>query len=152
MRITSASGVRNDLLQEVADKTEDPYGNSGMKPIAFAATTSGTNNSLGERWNYTVPASKIAILSGIYLHMMMETTSNTGDLFIKAVIKPLGGAEVIIAQLLINDENQDAPHFMTLPCKYKLVATDEVEVWTQNGKTTAIATFQFSLAIQEYDV
>jgi hypothetical protein len=153
MRITNASGVRNDLLQEIADKTEIPYGSTGMLPIDFSSPVLLAPHSLTTRLTYTVPADKQAVVSSLFVGWETDAVGSVvGRCEVRYNITPSGGSAVEIFNGLYVSDTVGQILQWTIPVRYHLVAGDLIEVSTLQPGTGGTVDWFIGAIIQEFDV
>ncbi len=152
MRITNASGVRNDLLQEIANQTATPgSGNNALSDSRNYIATLAPH-PLTQRATYTAPVNKQAFIEGIYGFTQKATTGvATGVHQIIFYITPFGGAKqelwrVSAFQNVAYDGQQ-----LSVGSQLRLFAGDEFSVDTQDMAGGGTASYILGFKITEFD-
>lgn len=152
MRITNASGVRNDLLQEIANQTVLPYGTTKGLPIAGSDSRIFQNNNSVTAVSYTVPANKIAIVRGFTTYMeRLAAVTGGADVDTLVVITPSGGAAIDVWDVDTELPNIGDKWQQSIGVKYTLGAGDLIEIIDSNFATLGLVNFVVSAHIEEFD-
>jgi len=167
MRFFFSSGVRNDLLQEIADNTDTletkiqsviaqsiyPFGITNQKPIASNYDATLSPHASTSRFNYTVPSNKQAIVYGIATTIMRVTAaSSVGSSRLWINITPSGGGGIIVNSVTTVITNIDSDVHSTLPYNYLLSTGDKIEIRTSDSSTSGTVNFITNISINEFDV
>ena len=95
MRFSFQSGVRNDLLQEIADQTFSPVKGRNGKTLVFGYNQNVAPHGNTQRISYTVPAGKYAYIRSISLGVTrMQMGGLVGVPTITYWFTPAGGAVI----------------------------------------------------------
>jgi len=159
MRFSFSSGVRNDLLQEIANSTDTlealnvfPYGILNPIVIAKSVLNSYIPHASTTRQTYTVPANKRAILIAIDLGIERTVAAtNAGVYAFTTRFTPNGGASQIMMTLaggvITLGAHQEKTQYFNLP----LVTGDNIIFQTSDGSTNGTVLFSGAITIYEYD-
>ena len=152
MRITNASGVRNDLLQEIANSTEVDFSAPSALPIDLSFGFVLTPHALTSRESYTVPPNKIAIVSGIG-GTAMRWSVPSGVEFAKLIcqITPNGGAPVSVFTIFLSTAGVGVGITNANNARFTLIAGDKIEWITSDGSTGGAVNYNGTACIQEAD-
>jgi len=152
VRFSFLSGVRNDLLQEISDDTGKPY----MKIDGLGLTSHNlsvlSGSSSANQFSYTVPANKMAIISGISLHVEQQTLPTTIQTNgILAKLTRSGGTLRVIAGAHIRPVFIGQSVSINVNGAYYLEPGDKYQVDLNVGSITGICLVEHTTALVEYD-
>lgn len=154
MRFSFLSGVRNDLLQEIADQTIYPLALGTPLPIDLSFWANAANHIQTDRQLYTVPVNKRARVKGIAMAAVFGSTPTVvGQFILKCIITPSGGGAIEVFVMngsgaIIGEGLQN-----NMPCDYPLAVGDEIKFTSQYQGTIPAGGLLLSGAasIMEFD-
>lgn len=152
MRITNASGVRNDLLQTIADRLAYNYNKGSILPIDFSYTNTFGPALKTSRVSYTVPPNKSAKVKGLTAFIQRitaATTQLTANIFIE--ITPNGAGAISILDLSHNTNTLDTHTEANMSSDYLLSTGDKIEAFTNDSSTAGTVNFNINGSIEEFD-
>ena len=153
MRFSFLSGVRNDLLQIIADKIQDPWGFASREVISVDVGVNIGPHAAGVAATYTVPADKRGLLVSSSLTLQRHTAASSGGAYEAQVIfTPTGGTAQRISRLggrsILVGEIGTLPQYYNLP----MVVGDKVELLTSDGSTGGVVFYELAASILEFDI
>jgi hypothetical protein len=77
MRFSFLSGVRNDLIQLIADYVFNPINGRSHNIIDFSYVGNPGSHGITVQDTYTVPANKVAHITGAQIHVLQRSTPST---------------------------------------------------------------------------
>ena len=153
MRFSFQSGVRNDLLQEIADQTKSHVKNRNGILVPFTYVGNHGNHALVTRETYTVPVNKYAHVSGVALSTSRWQVASANQPALNYVIITDSGAVEIAFYTAIIYTNIAGERAETSPGgNFVLFEGDKIEVKTQNSDTGGLINFTANAAINEFDI
>ena len=153
MRFSFQSGVRNDLLQEIADQTKSHVKNRNGILVPFHYSVNTGYSPLAVRKTYTVPANRYAHVSGITLYTArwLAPTVYQPSLIYFDVYDDIG-----TPLLFYNASNYDlraSSHSELNPGgNFVLFPGYKIEIRTQNADTGGTTHFSATAAVNEFDI
>jgi hypothetical protein len=153
MRITNASGVRNDLLQEIADATGNQFGLATYLEISMANASLLSSHSLTTRASYTVPVAKRALVSGIATNIIRNVVATTvGTAIIRFRILRSGGSTLNVYYHAFTSNTVEDSTSLNMAMNYHLAAGDYIEITTEDPSTGGNHVYSYNAAVEEFDI
>ena len=153
MRISSTANVRNDLLQIIADKVPNFFGETTKRCGILVTSFSQGAHVLTTKSTYTVPANKRAILLSTTCQIHNETAPTAiggASLEFTATLDGIGSGFINGVQLRSSDLSicPVSAVVHNLPME----VGDSVKVDSNNGNTGGLVAFRGSATILEFDL
>jgi hypothetical protein len=153
MRITNASGVRNDLLQEIANQTATPGAGNSAITLVSSINSIFFPHAASVRITYTVPANKQAIISSVWMKLVRVTVAGTGGIvLIRVFVTPSGGARTLMYATRLEAVNNAIgdKEELILPM-IRLFDGDLIEFETSDTSITGSVLHQTGFNTSEFD-
>ncbi len=152
MRITNASGVRNDLLQEIANQTATPGSGNNALSDSRSYVAVLVPHFETERFTYTVPVNKAAHISGVYARVEKTTAGGAaGSIYGVYYLTPSGGAKVELWRCTIFINVVQSKEQLSIGSSLKLFAGDRISFSTRDVSVGGDAMHIAGLKITEFD-
>jgi len=152
MRLTTASSIRNDLLQVIADNTHIPVGASNPTIVEFSGTTTRAGGVTADLFTYTVPANKVAVIEYWEIAMIRDAAASPVgiDLF-QIEYDESGGGTTTIGTIRHKSNSTGVEYKASNNTSYALSAGDDLVVRCSGASTGGTMAYVWNAAVYEYD-
>jgi len=160
MRFSFVSGVRNDLLQLMADRlatiitqTVDDQNRLNRLPIDFNYNNTLAPHVLQNRLLYTVPAGRRATVSGINMSMeVVSVAAPVGNILMSLSVVPAAAGAVKIMERNTSKNTQYDSIEWSINSEIYLGPGDALNLDTLNTSTGGTILHSITGIVNEYDL
>ncbi len=152
MRFSFQSGVRNDLIQLIADQTASKVVNRNPISVGFGFAFPFGPHGATVRVTYTVPANRYAEVSGMNLFMQRQfaAVASPGYL-IRFDLTPSGGGFSTVASLELTNAAIYEKESLSPGGNFIMSAGDQLDLITADASAGGSVMYTGGCLITEYD-
>lgn len=153
MRFSYLSGVRNDLLQEIANNSEGVAVPPNMDAPALQWWATYSPHASTLRYTYTVAADRLLVLKSAMIQLLRRTTpSASGFIYAALQIRKTGVGDTSVIVLRMNNGAIGGSKELSIPINVRLEPGDRVRFYTSDSSTGGTVDFQLTVNSEEYDI